>query len=360
MLGLALLLAVVERSGYAVAGAALGAQGAAIAMLAPLGGRLVDRHGRTAVVGAYVAAHAVACSGLTVALLTSLPDGVIVVAAAVVGATAPPAAAVTRASWPALVEATRLQSAYALDSALNSASFVIGPLVVGAGAAAAPATAVLGFAAACRVIGDLVLVTARIKAMPAPRSNTRRLGILADRPVLLTLGMSALDTFTYGGLQVAAVAVASATSGPLLVGALAGGELAGGLLYGARKQTGPLRRTLGSLHGSTVLVLAALGVSSGGLVTAAIYAIAGLLSGMRDAVTQVAVHAAAPEGARAETFAWLATSMWAGYALGTLVSGQLEHRAGTPAIAFAAALAATGATLLSTRVKQPASSSSRL
>jgi MFS family permease len=353
MLALALLLAVVERFGYAVAGAALGAQGVAIAVLAPLGGRLVDRHGRTAVVAAYITAHAVACSAVVAVLFASFPAAFVIIAAAVVGATAPPTAAVTRASWPALVGPGRLQSAYALDSALNSASFVTGPLLVAVGESTAPAVAVLAFAATCRLTGDLVLLCAPLGSEWGLRpGNPRRLGVLAEKAVVLTLGIAALDTFTYGSLQVAAVAAAGAASAPLLVGALAGGELVGGLIYGARAQTGPLRRRLARSHGATVIVLAAFALSPITVAIGAIYVSAGLLSGMRDALNQFVVQAAAPDGAAAETFAWLATAMWAGYGLGTLVSGQLERATDTRAIAMAAALAATGATLLSTRVTQ--------
>lgn len=58
---------------------------AAISLLAPVGGRLVDRHGHTAVVGAYLAAQAVACSCLVMTLLAGLPAGSIELAAALFG-----------------------------------------------------------------------------------------------------------------------------------------------------------------------------------------------------------------------------------------------------------------------------------
>jgi hypothetical protein len=65
-------------------------------------------------------------------LSTPVHAGTLVAAAALLGGTTPPAGSVTRATWPRLVPAESLHTAYALDSATNELMFVAGPVLVAA------------------------------------------------------------------------------------------------------------------------------------------------------------------------------------------------------------------------------------
>src|SRR5882724_1128573 len=145
MLTLSLLLAVhAARGSFAAGGVALAAHAVALAAGAPVGGRLADRYQPGPLLLGALALH-LAMYGLLITALVhpDVPMPVLVAVAALLGFTTPPASAVTRGVWPALVESDQLHTAYALDTVLNEAAFVVGPLIVtGLVVFLAPATVV--------------------------------------------------------------------------------------------------------------------------------------------------------------------------------------------------------------------------
>jgi predicted MFS family arabinose efflux permease len=138
-----------------------------------------------------------------------------------------------------------------------------------------------------------------------------------------------------------------------LLGALSAGEVVGGLIYGSRNRSTSLRTQLVGLHLLTAVVLAAAGAIAAVPLIGLFYLAAGTVSGARDALGQLILSENAPPAYRTETFAWLNTFMWAGFALGTTVSGQLLDRTGVTTTLLVAAgvavLAAGGASVLRTR-----------
>ena len=96
--GLALILAVHHATGsYAIAGAAVAAQSAGAGILAPIRGRMVDRHGAAALRG-FAIGHALSGMVLATSLIENVTAGVFF-GAALVGASAPPLIGVARARW---------------------------------------------------------------------------------------------------------------------------------------------------------------------------------------------------------------------------------------------------------------------
>jgi MFS family permease len=351
MLAPALLLGIAAQTGVGAAGLALGGQALALAVCAPFGGRLVDRRGVAPVVVGYVVAHAIAYGSLVVAVAFGVSAPAVVVAAMLVGATAPPAAAATRARWPRLLPGQRLSSAYALDSALNSAAFVMGPLLAGLGVAILAPAVLLAAAGAARVAGDLLLAaTARRDAAPQGSPHARRrLGALRDRSARRLLTIAALDTCTYGVLQVGAVATASRHTAAVLLALLAAGELAGGIVYGAVRP-GNVGLRLAGLHLGTLAPLAILAADGGTGLLAAAYLTAGLLGGARDALNGLALGAAVSNASKAEAFGWLATFMWGGYSGGTAIAGALRGPTGPAGLGAAGAAAVLIAVVLAIRL----------
>lgn len=349
MFSLAVLLAVVDLNGsYAGAGAVLTGHAIGVAGSAPVTGRLADRYGARTVLLTCLAVHAAAYVSLLTALARqSVPA--VAVSAVLIGMSNPPEAPVTRTQWSRLFSGSQLHAAYALDTVLNSAMFIIGPLVAGALAfSTSPFTAVLA-AGALKMAGDLMLTTApilrRVRDGNSRENGARHwLGPLSDARVRLLLVVAALDTFMYGCLQVGAVARTSgdALSG-LLLTTLAAGEVLGGLVYGTRRWPGAPRSQLFALHAGAVLVLL---VASGPVtvpVLGILYALAGLVSGGRDVLNQIVIAATAVQAYRIEAFALLGTFMWLGYGVGTAAAGQLEQHVGTSAIYLAAAVAGLAA-----------------
>lgn len=352
MLAVALLLAVSARHGpYGGAGAVLTAQALALAAAAPVTGRLADARRPRPVLLGCLGAQALAYAGLLAALASQASIAQITLAAAAVGASTPPAAPVTRSQWRLLVGGDLLSPAYAFDSALNSATFVAGPLLAGGLAALASPFAAVAAAGCAKILGGLLLATAPSlsRAQPRPhRARSQRLGALSEARVRVLLSVVALDTFTYGSLLLGAAALTMGrSSASLLIATLALGEVAGGLGYGSRRWPAALRVQLVTLHLASAFVLAAIGV--GPVLPAALaclYLTAGIASGSRDTLNQVMLSSAAPPGNQAESFAWLNTFMWAGYGAGTATAGQVQSHFHSTAVFLLAATAAVTAAVV--------------
>jgi MFS family permease len=142
---LPLILAAREASGsFAVAGLALGVRAAAVALTAPVRGRLLDRHGTRRAVPRLVVGGAAATAALPVA--AGLDAGwLVVLLAGLTGALAPALPAAMRVEWQRLLggEGSLLERAYAFESSVQVGLYVVGPLAAGAGIAVAGASATL-------------------------------------------------------------------------------------------------------------------------------------------------------------------------------------------------------------------------
>lgn len=346
MLSLSLLLAVADVYGsYAQAGAALFVHAVGLAIAAPLAGRLVDKVGVRRTLVSFIALHGFAYAGLAAALTLELATGLVFVLAGLLGSSTPPGGAVVRGSWPLLVADRNLSTAYALDTAIDSGTFVLGPLVAGALMLIAPASAAVALGAATKLVGDtLIAIGAPDRALAAGQARRHSiLGPLADRQLALLFAIIALDTFVIGNLQVGAVSFATVELAGLLFSVFACGEVAGGLLYGVRSWRGSLRDHLIVLHLATAGATAAMaGLQQAALLIIA-YLCAGILGGARDAIGQLAVGRTAAEGYRTEAFSWLTSFMWAGYGLGTLSAGWVAADFGRDAIYAMAAMASLAA-----------------
>ncbi|EKF20099.1 MFS transporter [Nitratireductor pacificus] len=357
MLSLSLLLAVSEsRDSYAEAGAVLFAHALALAVTAPLGGRLADRYGARRVLLAFIGLHALAYAAMLAALLQDLPAASLLAAAALLGGSTPPSGAIVRSTWPRLVPERTLPSAYALDTAINSGTFIIGPALVGGLILIMPADMVIGLCAVAKIAGDLLIATGPSAAKVPEGHRGTMWGALANPALILLFAIIAIDTFTIGALQVGAAASTGAAATGLLFSAFAMGEVAGGLLYGARKGPASVKPHMISLHLVTACFLLLMSQVTGLWALLALYLAAGLFGGARDTLGQLAVGLGAQPGHRTEAFGWLASFMWAGYGLGTLVSGRVDAEWGRDSLYLVAGalsvLAAVAALGLRTRRAQ--------
>ncbi|HSV65009.1 MAG TPA: MFS transporter [Mycobacteriales bacterium] len=368
VLSLSLLLAAHAATGsYAVAGLVLTGHATALALAAPISGRWVDRLHPRPVLLACLGLHLFAYAGVLTALGLRAWTGALVGCAALLGASTPPSSAVIRGTWPAVVPSDRLPTAYALDSAINEATFVSGPLLVSAVVTFASPYVLIVLAGSCTLLGvvTLVLTPSLRHSRPAPREKSagprRWLGPLAERQVRLLLTMAAMGALCYGAMQIGAAAtvarIGATGSVGIVVGAMSAGAVLGGLGYGSRPWPGNQRYQVAFLYVGSGALVACAAIAPGVTALALIFAAAGLVGGPRDCIEQTLLAEASPQQSRTETFAWLNTFMWTGYGVGTAVAGRLvtESNASQPFLigAVACAVATLAALALRARTGAP-------
>jgi predicted MFS family arabinose efflux permease len=359
MLSIGLLVHARHLTGsFAAAGAVSGVYAIALGVGGPVLGRLVDRQGHTAVLlasasiaGALLLAIAVQPVGTSLGVLLPLAAGI--------GLAEPPVGACLRAQLPALVpDPSAARAAYALEASVLELTFIFGPpLALYIGALWSTGAAL----AACGIV--LLVATTAFAAQPGSRSwrpavpaGPRARGGSLRAPAMRTLMIVLIAVgLLLGADEVAIVAAARAlgtttTAAPLLavwgVGSFAGGLLATRLGGGACTAAG------------LAVILAALAVGHLALIPAAgsTVALGGvlLLAGAAVSPTEATIYAMVDEVACADTmteaFAWLATAMAVGGALGAAGAGVLVGRAG-PTAAFTLAGGAGAVAVLTTMLR---------
>ena len=233
---------------YGQIGAVVGAESLAVGLTAGFVGRLVDRAGRRRVILVTGATTTLFLCAETLAILSDAPVWLLVVLAALQGATIPPISASMRSLWARLVPEETLESAYAFDAIQLELVFVVGPLIAaGLATALSPAVGMLLCA------GFYVLAAAGFATAPAARAavpeehvERSRAGALRS-PGMRTLVLAgAITAISFGALEVALTAFAEAEGSRAAVGPLvtvwAIGSVIGGLWYGGRSWRAPIEK----------------------------------------------------------------------------------------------------------------------
>jgi MFS family permease len=319
----------------AQAGAASAAIALASGLLAPVRGRLVDRHGQRRCLPPMALIFAAALAGM-VAVAGPGRATVTIGLAVAAGAAAPPLGPSMRVLWLSLVgQGPRLQTAYALDAVLDELLFVIGPLLAGALATLyQPAAGVLATA------GLAVAGTLGVVASPVSRAQTGsraaaasgRAGALRGpgmRTLVLSLaGVGAAIGIWEIGLVGAAREHGSPAAASLLLATWAAASGLGGLWYGARTW----RRSAGHRYLAllTLLVLAGTPMASAGspLALGAVVALVGLVLAPLESSAYVLAAELAPPGTLTESGTWLTTAINVSSAAGLTAAGILVDEAG--------------------------------
>ena len=361
---LAIVLAVHAVTGsFRLAGATTALFALASAALAPLRGRAVDRRGRPALLG-FAATHTGAMTLLAATRPLGGPVWLLLAAAALAGAAAPPLIATARATWPRVAGPDLARTGHALNAALGDAAGVAGPAVTGAVAAAVSPLVALAALAAGPGIGALLLARA---AGPRPGAEyhsditgPRRRGRPARRWAGALGGSAGLRTIvfadavlgvTLGALEVTAPAAAnhsgSANLGALPLACLAAASAAASLWSGtAGRRPAAARYAAGWLMLAIGLLPAIALRSLAGLIAVAVAAGPGL-GIMNTAAFELLDQVTHPRNA-VEALTWLTTMQGLGLAAGSAAAGQLAGSGGTGALALVAMpslLAAAGVAL---------------
>jgi MFS family permease len=329
MVPLALLLLVQQQTGsYAVAGLASAALGIAMAVVAPMLGRLADRRGPRRVLLSEAVTYPLLLAALMAVVLSGGSTAAILLASAAAGASTPLVSGTVRALWSRTDPRFR-GTAYALDAVANELVFVVGPTLVAVLSVVAGAAAAVAVAGALGVIGTVgIATTPALRGWrPEPQPATRLLGtvLTPGMPRLLASDFALMTGF--GALEVAIPAFASAAGRPGLSGLLLAvwslGSVGGGLWFGARVLSVSLpRQYRWGLLGVTI-GLVPLAVVSSPWVLAALLFLGGTAIAPTLTVQNNLVGAIAPAHATTEAFTWLSTIAFGASAVGAALAGAL-------------------------------------
>lgn len=346
-LAFAITLTVRHSTGsFGNAGIVVGAFAVAAALLAPLRGGLVDRHGGLALIllgaGYMVALLALAVIAQRQASLTALAC-----TAAAAGALGPPLIAVARALWPRVAGPDLSRAAHALNAALGDAGGVLGPVITAGlatwlGPATALAALCLGVFAGCVLVG--LLGVPRNNELTAPHTGD----VLRASPGLRTLvGAGIWLGLALGAMDVIAPAMA-ARAGRAEVGAaplavFAVGSMISSVWVGRsrRAATADGRFVLGFCV-MAVTLIGAIGTRSVPALTA-VFGVAGVGYGVLNVGIFELLDEVVEARQAVEALTWLTTAEVLGIAAGAAAAGALVQVSVGAGIVFLGTAAAPGA-----------------
>lgn len=355
--GLALLLHVRAITGsYAIAGSTVGTYLGAAAITAPVLGRIVDRIGPRVPLIVTGCVCPLALCVLLAARPLGLTPPLILAAAGLAGAFAPPVTVLTRTMWRYRFEhdeAAR-RTAFAVDSVLVELAFAIGPALVALVLALAGPVVAYAMAVAFATLAVPVFM-----ASPALRywrlegtAQRHLLGPLTAPRLLVVYATTMLLTFCLGLLEVGYPGFATAAGYTALAGVLLAinstGSAIGGLAYGGMHLALPVERQLPRM---LLLLAVALGVQmfvQPAWLLAPCAFVAGFFIAPSLTAVTLLVTAHAPARYATEAFTWSSTCIVSGVGAGLAVGGVLVERYDAQAVfatAAAAALAAAGMAL---------------
>jgi MFS family permease len=333
-LGIVLLVEATTGS-YALAGAVSATFALVQALLAPVLGRLVDRHGQARVLLPALVLYAAGLGGLVTLALADAPAWTLFPAAAAYGGSYPQPGSLVRARWAhALGGTPLLPTAFSLESVLDEVVFVVGPVLVTVLATEiAPAVGVLA-AAVFTLAGSLALAAQRrTEPPPHPTEGGQRAPSvlrLAGVRVLVLVGVAAGGIF--GSVEVATVAFTdergrTAAAG-LVLALLALGSLLAGLWYGTVRWRAPLP----SRFVRGVVLLAAVMVPLPLAPNVPVLAALVFVGGFTISPTLIAAFALleqlVPAASRTEGLTWFSTGIGIGLATAASATGQVVDAAG--------------------------------
>ncbi|MFB6631256.1 MFS transporter [Streptomyces sp. NPDC056362] len=354
MVPVVLLLLVADQGGAASTAALMcAAYGLASALGQPALGRVVDRHGQTAVT--WTATGVTGLAMLAMPRVDSTTQTPLFIALVVLaGISTPPAEANLRALWPSVLPDPQQQrAALALDTGSQGLIFIAGPPLVAAITTFAGPDTAMAATAVLGLVGAAVVLTAAPSRSwrPGTAASSGLLGPLRSLGLVALLVAMTGTGVALGAHTVWAVALAERSESALLLGllpaALSVGSLLGGTLYSRRVWPGSLTAQLVVGSAAFAVCWLPLMLSPGPAAAVAVSALPGLALPALVTSAFLTVDALAPAGTVTEAYAWLIASIGIGQATGTAFAGQLTTHpqlgAGLPAAGAALTIAVLAA-----------------
>jgi MFS family permease len=350
MVGLALLMFSREALGsYALAGSISGVYFVAMAVGAPVQGRLIDRSGPWIVLFVTGIVHPLSLLALYAAARSGAGFASLALAAAFAGLFSMPITVLTRTVWRHRFEreADR-RRAFAIDSVMIEINFTLGPAIVAAVLATAGTTFAYLLSVATTVAAFLFFI-----ASPAPRyfragthAGRHMLGPLAEPRLLLVFVSTFGLAVGFGLLEVGypgyATALAIPALGGILLSICSAGSAIGGAVFGGISFKAPIERQFVIATGLMVvpLLLHYCIDAQAAFIVIAFFAGAAIAPSIT--CQSVLVSRFAPSHYATEAFTWSSTFIVSGLGAGMAFGGWLieTHGAKSPFLAGAAVMVA--------------------
>ena len=348
MIGLGIVLLVEGvRGSYGIAGLVTGAFVFSEGALALVQGRLLDRFGQAAVLVPAAVVSNLSLVALTVAVLEEAPIPLLLLLAALGGATFPQVGSAVRARWSWLLagQTASKDTAFALEGVADEVAFVAGPVLVTVLATTIHPTVGLLTAAVVALVGTLAFARLTVTQPPSGRSEgdtgpaTPLVWRTLGPATAVAVGLGTL----FGGMEVVTVAFAqeqgNQSAAGLLLALWAAASLVAGVVTGlVTWRVDAATRMRRSTAAFAIVVLPLPFVPSLALM-AALLLVIGLAVAPSLIAMVSAVEAGAPAGRLTESLAVAHTGLAVGVALGAATAGAVVDRVG-PSGAYAVPIAA--------------------
>lgn len=327
-LGIVLLVTGLGHS-YGLAGALSATYTVANGLSSMLQGRLLDRWGQSVVLPLAAAAYGVGLATVVGVLEAGSQPAAAFAGAALAGGAYPPIGSAVRARWSHVLAGrpTDVQTAYALESVIDEAIFIIGPTLATVLATRWHPWAGLGLALLTGVPGTLALAALR-SSQPVPHRANRHAGPRPPMPwppvVVLALVSFALGSM-FASAEVSTVAFSAEQHAKSYAGLLLASWALGSMVAGLVTGTVSWRRapTYRVRVGSALLALVMVPMSFVGSMTAmgAVLFVAGFAIAPTLIATMSAIEQAVPAARLTEGIAIIHTGLAAGLAPGAALAG---------------------------------------
>lgn len=315
---------------YTLAGAVAGINVIALSVAAPFIARAVDRYGQRVVMIPAFSVTVLALIAFIALTYIGAPVWLVFIASALQGASWGAPGALVRSRWSKVVETpAQLNTAYALEAAVDEVAYVLGPIM-------ATLMGTLLFPSSGLILAVVLIVFGAYgffaqkqtepEPIPAVATGVQRSVIL--NPVVIVLALTYIGAGAmFGATDVSVVAFTEEQGVPAMGGVLLGvfafGSLIAALIYGARTWSQPLWRLFG-------IGVVALAVGTSTFFFAAnvpVLAVAMLVTGLTIAPTMTNVNMliarAVPSSQLTEGLTWMSTAMNVGVSVGSMLAGTV-------------------------------------
>ena len=323
---------------FALAGVVGAMQTLVSAFASPRLGRFADRYGERTILFWTVIVHTIGMAGLITAAYAEAHPAPLLIASAVVGASAMPFGSISRARWvQSLGKGRRLERAYALESMADEMGFIIGPmLVVPLSVSVNPAAGLI--ASLIMTIAATVMLIMQNK----PESNIRIAPVdnaVAEGKTVIGLpGIQVLVAsllflgIIFGAIEIVMVAFAENLGRPNMASVMAAtfafGSLIGAIAYGAISWTGRVdRRFKLAIWWIAIGTIPILLVNTIPMMLVAVF-ITGLAISPGMIAANTVVEHLSPPRMLTEAFSWIGSALATGAALGSIVAGVVLDEIG--------------------------------